>query len=157
MAKAQISVPIGLEGVPVAETVLSMVDGKAGRLIVAGHDVEELAGQVGFEDVAALLWAAGEEPPSATLVRTALGAARVAAFAVLPTLGAALDAGDAMDALRASVAHLAEHVDPAEPRWANAARLTGAVSVFVTAWARRRIGAALVPPDPTLGHAADFL
>jgi citrate synthase len=33
----------GLEGVVAAETRLSRVDGNAGRLIVAGHDIEELA------------------------------------------------------------------------------------------------------------------
>lgn len=157
MANVKFAVPIGLEGVPVAETVLSMVDGAAGRLIVAGEDVEDLAGRVPFEGIAARLWAAKGKPPDTDVVRSALGAAREAAFSVLPTLGGALDAADAMDALRAAVAHLSERVDSSEPRWANAARLTGAVAVFVTAWARRSIGAAPVAPDPALGHAADFL
>lgn len=33
----------GLEGVVAAETRLSRVDGNGGRLVVAGHDIEELA------------------------------------------------------------------------------------------------------------------
>ena len=45
----------GLEGVVVADTRLSEVDGERGRLVVAGHDVERLAGRVTFEEVVALL------------------------------------------------------------------------------------------------------
>lgn len=157
MANAKSAVSIGLEGVPVAETVLSLVDGSAGRLIVAGHDVEDLAGIEPFEGVAARLWGGDGAPLDAGAVRRALGAARVAAFAKLSDLGGALDAPDAMDALRAAVAHLSEAEGLDEPRWGAAARLTGAVAVFATAWARRRIGFAAAAPDPTSSHAADFL
>lgn len=157
MASAKSAVSIGLEGVPVAETVLSMVDGTAGRLIVTGHDVEDLAGHEPFEEVAARLWTSDAEPLEAAAIGRALGAARVAAFAKLPDLGRALDAPDAMNALRAAVAHLSESEATNEPRWAPAARLTGAVAVFATAWARRRFGVSVVAPDPTLGHAADYL
>ncbi|MGH7296509.1 MAG: citrate/2-methylcitrate synthase, partial [Polyangiaceae bacterium] len=48
----------GLEGVVVAETRLSDVDGERGRLVIAGRDVEQLAGAVSFEEVCALLWGA---------------------------------------------------------------------------------------------------
>ena len=44
----------GLEGVIAAETVLSHVDGAAGRLIVRGHDLEDLA-DWSFEAVLSLL------------------------------------------------------------------------------------------------------
>ena len=45
----------GLEGVIAAETILSQVDGHAGRLIIRGHDIEEIAGHRSFEAMAALL------------------------------------------------------------------------------------------------------
>jgi citrate synthase len=157
MASAKSAVSIGLEGVPVAETVLSLVDGSAGRLIVAGHDVEDLAGHERFEQVAARLWGGDGPPLDAGVVGRAIGASRAAALAKLSDLGGALDAPDAMDALRAAVAHLSEAEGADEPRWAAAARLTGAVSVFATAWARRRFGVPAVAPDPTASHAADFL
>ena len=38
----------GLEGVVAAETVLSEVDGAAGRLVIRGYSVEDLAGQRDF-------------------------------------------------------------------------------------------------------------
>jgi citrate synthase len=147
----------GLEGVAVAETALSHVDGARGRLIIAGHDVEELAVTARFEDVAAALWARDDSGPTAAEIAAALGAGRVAAFARLPSLGDALEAPDAMDALRAAVAHLSEQREPGEPHWAPFARVAAALAVFAAAWARRHAGGAAVLPDANLGHAADYL
>ena len=48
--------PIGLDGVPAAETVLSHVDGERGELIIAGEHVGRLASQSSFEGVTARLW-----------------------------------------------------------------------------------------------------
>ena len=42
----------GLEGVIAAHTRLSHVDGDAGRLIISGYNVEDLAPSALFEDVA---------------------------------------------------------------------------------------------------------
>ena len=52
----QTRVDSGLDGVVVADTVMSEVDGEAGRLVVRGHGLEELVASRGFEGVAALLW-----------------------------------------------------------------------------------------------------
>ncbi len=49
-------VPRGLEGVIVASTELTKIDGQAGRLVYRGYDVTELAGVVPYEAVAHLLW-----------------------------------------------------------------------------------------------------
>jgi citrate synthase len=148
----------GLEGVVVADTALSEVDGERGRLIVAGEDVEALASRAGFEDVVLVLWrAAGmpELPADAAAVRAALGEARVAAHAWLvsgrvPDLGAY---ADGMDALRAATATLVAR----GPLGRDALALTGAVAVFAAAWWRARGGLPPLPPDPTAAHAADVL
>ena len=42
---------VGLEGVVVADTTLSDVDGEAGRLVLRGRLLEELAGRSSFEAV----------------------------------------------------------------------------------------------------------
>ena len=79
--------PIGLDGVPAAETVLSHVDGERGELIIAGERVDDLARQTGFEGVTARLWSGGTgQPLNEANVRAALGAARERAFARLPDL-----------------------------------------------------------------------
>src|SRR5437867_1411918 len=97
----------GLEGIEVARTALSHVDGDRGRLIIAGHHVEDLAARCGFEDVCALLWE-GRLPEAGgrERLRSYLGRARVHAFDEIPRLGSVLDAPDAMDALRSAIAHL---------------------------------------------------
>src|SRR5438876_1058283 len=46
----------GLDGVVVARTELSDVNGLEGRLTIRGYDVEELAGRASFEEVTHLLW-----------------------------------------------------------------------------------------------------
>lgn len=143
----------GLEDVVAATTRLSDVDGENGRLVLAGHPVEDLAGSVPFEDALYLLFR--NELPSAAQrasLREALGDAREAAFERLADLGDALALPDAMDALRASVAHLGA-VAREEPL-AEAVRIVSAAAVFAAAWAR---GASPVRPDPTLAHAADYL
>jgi citrate synthase len=158
MANAAESVASGLEGVAVAETSLSWVDGAGGRLLIDGRDVEELAGVHRFEEVAAALWAAQSDPPSADAVRNALGAARSQAFSRLPALSGALEMPSAMEALRAAVARQTERPRLlGEPHWLSAADLTGAIGVYAAAWARRRVGVAPVEPDPSAGHAEDLL
>jgi citrate synthase len=138
----------GLEGVVVADTRLSEVDGERGRLVVAGRDIEALTGSASFEEVCGLLW----EIADREAVRAAIAEGRARAFERLSTLGDALDRDDGMDALRASVAHLSEPAGFDTP-----ARITGAVAVYAAAWARLRAGQRPVAPDPSLGHAADYL
>jgi citrate synthase len=138
----------GLAGVVVAETRLSDVDGEGGRLVIAGHDVEALAGVRTFEDVCGMLWGAGADE-----VHARLGEGRARAFELLPRLGNALDRGSGMDALRAGLAHLTDSGLPLP----DAASLTGATAVLAAAWLRTRAGVAPSPPDARRGHAADFL
>jgi len=140
----------GLEGVVVAETRLSDVDGEAGRLVIAGRDVEDLAGRVSFEAVAGALIEGQRSPAFAETMRRALGEARGRAWAaLLPLWRDALGLGDGMAALRAGVALLERDDDPMD--------IVGAIAVFAAAWARRARGLPLVAPDPAAGHAADYL
>ena len=165
----------GLDGVVVAETALSEVDGEAGRLVVRGQRIEELAGSVSFEEMARRLWeglappaSSGLEPaagaPGATsgldtaaAVQAALGRARAAVFADAgPLLRAVAEMPPLpplppIVALRLGLASLrpgggADHVLAA-----------AAIPVFVAAFDRARRGLAAVPPDAALGQAADFL
>jgi citrate synthase len=142
-----------LEDVVAATTRLSDVDGEQGRLVLAGLAVEEIAGRIPFEDAMFLLFR-GALPSlgERSALREALGDAREAAFDRIGELGDALALPEAMDALRASVAHLG--VRPGEEPLAEATRFVAAVAVFAAAWSR---GQAPVRPDPRLPHAADYL
>ena len=142
----------GLEGVNVADTAISDVDGERGRLVIAGADVEQLARTASFEEATGRVLAAGASAP-ADPAGPRLGAARAAAWELLPQLGDALDHTDGMDALRTALAHLRSAGTDA----ADAIAAVGAGPVFVAAWSRRRAGQAPLAPDPALGHAADYL
>ncbi len=140
----------GLEGVVVALTALSEVDGEAGRLVIAGYDVEDLAAAGSFEEAARALWAAAKRRPGTTAaVQRRLGAARVRAFEDLERARGALAAESGMYALCGALASSREDAD----EWA----ITAATSVSAAAWARGRRGEAPLAPDPELSHAADYL
>src|SRR5882672_1785702 len=97
----------GLDGVVAVATALSEVDGAAGRLNIAGRDVEGWAERASFEEACVLLWSAVDgQSRSIAEVQKKLGALRVKAFACLPELGSALSAPDGMDALRAAMGHV---------------------------------------------------
>jgi citrate synthase len=151
----------GLEGVVVADTEISEVDGERGRLVIAGTHVEQLAASTGFEGAARAVLAAGGADPAALgdAPDLGLGAARAAAWERVARLGDALDHPDAMDALRTALAHLRPAPGGAAGTnlGADAIAAIGAAPVFVAAWHRRRAGQSPIAPDPRLGHAADYL
>ncbi len=141
----------GLEGVVAAETVLSEVDGQAGRLVIRGRSLDELAGKLRFEDVARLLFD-GFFPDLPADLAAALGAARAEVFAETAALDARLLSLNPVEAMRALTARLADGDD-----LATALRLVAAPAVFTAAVVRAKGGGALLAPDPALGHAADVL
>jgi citrate synthase len=144
----QNAVALGLEGVTVAETELSLVDGERGRLVLRGYEVEDAAERLSFAEVCGLFL--DGEPRD---LSTELGEARAFAFDRIERLGDALEAADAMDALRSAISHL----PPGEGDRATAIRAIGAAPVFAAAWARKRAGQLPVAPEPSAPHAADYL
>lgn len=145
----------GLDGVVVADTLLSEVDGEAGRLIVAGHEVEELAGRFSFEAAAHLLWTGRlPSPEEERRWSEQLGAGRIAAYEALPRLSGALLQPQVMGALAAGVAALGPGSGPAE---AQAAQQIAAIPVLAAAWSAQQRAETLPRPDPSARHASDVL
>jgi citrate synthase len=141
----------GLEGIVAAETVLSEVDGEAGRLVIRGCSLDDLAGRVGFEDVAHLLFQGFFDELPADLVGP-LGAAREEVFAEVAALDASLVRLTPVEAMRALTARLADG-----DSFAVAMRLLAAPAVFTAAAVRAQAGERPVAPDRRLTHAADTL
>jgi citrate synthase len=136
----------GLEGVVVAETRLSDVDGAAGRLVIAGRDVESLAAEATFERVFALL-VHGDASREAE-VRMALGAGREAAWQQVVGMRDVLSSANGMDSLRAALARTTD---------ARPESIAGATAVFVAAASRIRAHEEPIAPEASNGHAADVL
>jgi citrate synthase len=141
----------GLENIVAAETVLSEVDGQAGRLVIRGYSVEELAGQVTYEAAARLLLDGFFDDLPADLA-PALGAARADIFSHVAALDEALLALTPIEAMRALTARL-----PDGDSLEVALRLIAAPAVFTAAVVRKQAGQAPLAPDPALSHAADIL
>ena len=140
---------IGLDDVVAAETALSDVDGLAGRLIIRGHSLAELAGTVTEEDVLQMLFGdALDRVPTPEL----LGAARVSVFEQFKDRLPSLRDVPIFDAVRASVALL-----PDDDTLDTALLLVAAPAVLVPALLRQRDGAAPIAPDAGLAHSADVL
>ena len=145
--------PIGLDGIPAAETVLSHVDGERGELIIAGTRVGDLVREAGFEGVTARLWSGGTgQPVAEATVRAALGAARERAFARLPDLLGITRGLSIVDGFRAAIAGLR-----AENGLSHEATIVGAFPVIAGALVQRARGNDVIAPDSTISHAADTL
>src|SRR5215472_6288343 len=143
----------GLEGVTATTTRLSLVDGTAGRLILAGYAVEEIAPRAKFEEMAYLLWNGrlpGREEFKA--FRTDLASRRR-----LPSTTSYLLREVAarwtpvMDALRMAVATLSlgQQAAPEE----QACTLVAAFPTMVGAYWRLRNGQQPLEPREDLSHA----
>ena len=141
----------GLENIVAAETVLSEVDGQAGRLVIRGFSLDELAGRVSYEEAARLLLDGFFEDLPADLA-PALGQARAEIFTEAAALDPALGRLTPVEVMRALTARLADGDD-----LATALRLIAAPAVFTAAAVRRQAGEAALAPDPGLSHSADIL
>jgi citrate synthase len=154
--------PRGLEGVVAAQTRLSHVDGQNGVLIVGGYQIEDLAGHVGFEEAAHLLWR-GRLPDRAELAKLS---ADMAGLRALPSLALevlrAAKSAPPIDALRMACATLSLGLaDPnaitPDADFAAAMRLTACFPTIVAAHARIGKGQEPIPPRTDLPLAANFL
>ncbi|MDZ7746497.1 MAG: citrate synthase [Halobacteriales archaeon] len=156
----------GLEGVLVAESELSFIDGDAGKLVYCGYAIEDLAMQASFEEVLYLLWN-GELPTESELAafNDSIAEERGVEDAVLETAEALAAADEEpMAALRTLVSYLSAEDDESDVPAADQAasrrkgrRLTAKIPTVLAAFDRYRRGEEPIAPDPELGYAANFL
>jgi citrate synthase len=142
----------GLDDVVAAHTVLSEVDGAAGRLVIRGHSLAELAGRTSFEEMAALMFD-GFLPglPQGRELPAALGRARADLFGIVERTALSADLGP-VEAIRAWTAQIADG-EGAD----TALQLLAAPAVFTAAAVRKQRGLVSIAPDQTLSQAADTL
>jgi citrate synthase len=153
----------GLADVVAASTALSDVDGRAGRLSYRGYDINELAGQASFEEIAYLLQR-GSAPDRGALAgyEAELAAGRRIGALASADLAEIARRQPPMAALR-SLVSLASADDPdaesneSAANLRKAARLTAQQPVLIAAYHAARSGSSLPPPDPELGIAANLL
>jgi citrate synthase len=152
----------GLEDVVAASSAICYLDGDRGVLAYCGYDIHDLARGASFEEVCYLLWHC-RLPNRAELgdLQSQLAAARPLPEQVLRLLRQ-LPNADGMDILRTMTSVLG-HYDPdvadqsPQANYRKAVRLTAQLASLVATYGRMQAGGGPIPPDPALGHAANFL
>lgn len=153
----------GLEGIVVGSTVLSNVEGQIGRLTYRGYDIDDLAPNANFEEVAHLLLL-GHLPNLSELesFRRELVSQRALPAPLLSAMQSVPKTAWPMDVLRTIVSGLAlfvpvnengEHVSDVH----SAIDLIAKMPTILAAWERIRTGNQPIEPRSDLSHAANFL
>ncbi|MDT0543956.1 MULTISPECIES: citrate/2-methylcitrate synthase [Streptomyces] len=148
----------GLEGVTVARTEISHVDGKNGRLVYrGGHVIEEIATR-SYEEIIHLLWF-GSFPSSEELVafRQQLAERRHLNEGALAALHGLPRGVNPMDGLRTVLSAQGAQPGVGRPSIEDAISITAVVPTIVAACFRRAQGQPLVDPRADLGHAENLL
>ena len=157
----------GLEGVLVAESSLSEIDGDEGRLVYRGYSIDDLARDASYEEVLYLLWH-GELPTPALLdaFRGGMAAERELADDVLDTIECLAHADESPMAVMRTVTSMLSAYDPdaddedVQSIPANVRkgrRITAKLPTALAAFDRIRRGEEPVAPHSDLDHAANFL
>lgn len=153
----------GLREIVAAQTRISDIDGANGRLWYVGYAIEDLAANATFEEVVYLLHNLRLPTPSELddLTDFLTEEREISAFLrdLMPTLA---QQTSPMSMLRTTVS-AASAYDPdgwdnsAEANARKALRLIAKTPVLLAMYHRLRTGQEVVPPNPKLPHAANFL
>ena len=153
----------GLEGVPIAKSAISFVDGLEGILEYRGIRIQNLAEHSTYEETAYLLLK-GHLPDRASLDDFVHDLAHHCGLQsqVIDLIRCLPEYGHPMDALQAAIAALGMFHSPKDV--ANNAenilsciRLISKLPTIVSTFERFRNGIEILPPRDDLGHSANFL
>jgi citrate synthase len=153
----------GLEDIIAAETAVSDIDGKLGRLFYVGYDIHELAETSTFEEIVYLLHNL-ELPNKSQLdevTEQLVDERGLDAFVegLMPTM---VQQTSPMSMLRTTVSAMSAH-DPdgwdqsSEANYRKAIRLIARFPTVIAAFDRLRNKEEALKPNPKLSHAGNFL
>ena len=150
----------GLEGVVATRTAICKV--ADGELVYRGYHIDELAGKAEYEEVAyLLLYGALPNKEQLREFKAELAKHRQISPLVRDLIKDMSENGTPMDVLRTvisatSLEDPSEGDNSAEADLRKAIRLTAKMPTVLAAYIRRRKGLQPIPPEPGLGHAANF-
>ena len=153
----------GLEGIVAAHTRLSDVNGDVGELIYCGYNINELTGKVMYEEVVYLLHH-NHLPNRKELddLKSRLAEKRALPQGVIDMIKGFPAATPPMHVIRTAISALGCYDPEAEDdsqdaQRHKAVRLIARIPIITAYFHRARQGKSLLPPDPKLGEAANFL
>jgi citrate synthase len=152
----------GLEGVVAAQTKISDVDGRKGKLFYAGYDIADLAAHATFEETIHLLHHL--ELPTASQLSETVATLRAESTldpSLVELVASLAERTGPMTTLRTAVSAAAA-LDPddqesPEANLRKAYRLMAKTPQIVATYQRLRTGADAIEPRDDLGVAANFL
>src|ERR671927_482392 len=155
----------GLEDVVVSTSDICFIDGREGRLVYRGYDVDDLAAHSTFEEVVYLLWfgALPTKKEYDTFYKTMSStASRKLPPKLVELLRGMPKKTTPMEVLRTGVSALSAFDPDAadnsrEASLRKAVRLTAQMPTLVAAWERMRRGKPLLAPNPRMNLASNFL
>ncbi len=155
----------GLEDVVVSTTDICFIDGREGRLVYRGFDVNDLVEHSTFEEVAYLLWYGSlpsKKEYEAHVKALSSTANRKLPPKVVGMLRQFPKKTTPMEILRTGVSALSAFDPDAddnsrEASLRKAVRLTAQMPTLVAAWERMRRGKPLIAPNPRMNLASNFL
>lgn len=163
MAAESASPAKGLEGIVIAKSQKSKVQGDIGKLQYHGYNIMDLAEHASFEEVIYLLWY--DKLPNASELaafKKELVADRELQPELIEVMKSFPDDAHPMAVLRTMVSALGVFDETAEDTSEGsikqkARKLTAVMPTIVAAWERIRSGKEPVAPRSDLSHAANFL
>ena len=153
----------GLEGVVVAKSAITFIDGQLGILRYRGIDIRDLAKNSTYEEVTYLLWY-GKLPTKTELAdfKRELAKHRTLPPEILSLLKGMPKNSNPMEVARTAASYMAafprkksESFQEANDR--KAMQLTATLGPIVATYDRIRRGQSPLGPDEKMGHAASFL
>lgn len=160
----EVKFPKGMEGLPVAESTKSYVDGIGGKLSYHGHPIEELCDRSTFEEVFFLLLhdRLPKEAELKTLGRLMRSYREIPADVYhLITQQASRYGVHSMSVLRTAVSALAAYDETTEEDTPDelinqSVRIVSKIATVAAAIGRARHGYPFITPRMDLSHAANF-
>src|SRR5437667_9486045 len=155
----------GLEDIVVSTSEICLIDGREGRLLYRGYDVDDLVQHSSFEEVVYLLWN-GNLPSRKELEAHVKALSSTAVRKLPPKLITMLRQlprkTTPMEVLRTGVSALSAFDPDAadnsrEATLRKSIRLTAQMPTLVAAWDRTRRRKPVVAPNPKLSLAGNFL
>lgn len=153
----------GLREIVAADTAISDIDGEQGRLWYVGYDIADLAEHSSFEEVVYLLHNTRLPNRDELDELTGFLAEERELSPFLGTLMTTLaQQASPMSMLRTAVSAASAYDpdgwdDSPEAEYRKAMRLIAKVPTMIASYHRLRTGQEVVPPNPKLPHAANFL
>ncbi len=163
VAKSTPAASKGLKGVVAADSAICFIDGQIGKLIYRGYNIDDLAENSTYEEVAYLLFK-GELPNARQLeeFKKVLASHRAIDSSVIDGLRRLPRDASPMSMLRTAVS-LSGVFDPQEDdatpaaNWEKSIRLVAEVSSMVAIIHRLRKGLEPVEPRLDLSHSGNFM